>query len=374
MEEGPSASKDDDTHRWPRYDAAVLGFRHYWYPVLESRKLGRRPKPITIAGEKIVLVRDRDKVRALADRCPHRGVPLSAGRREFPGMLSCRYHGWTFDLATGELMAALTDGPDSPVCGLADVRVKTYPAEERAGLIWVYLGDEPHPPVEDDIPEELLLPDAVVEPMVERRLGNWRYAMENAVDEAHARYLHRKTPFAFFRKFPAYQTNVRMVPSANGQWLRRLSTPVFNSSEYPRVGTWPKEEGFWRRAGGQVIVGGARLPGIFSVGHKGWLDFQIFVPVDADHQLTVQVSMRRTKGLGALIWRLRFWTYIRLIHHILLQRREDGFIVAAMNAPPEYLFRPDVAIVAWRKWCHEKARLSPAAPASARPGIPVEAR
>lgn len=364
MDEGQSASNDSLSHRWPRYEAAALGFRHYWYPVLESRKLRKRPRAIMLCGEKVVLLRDQGKVRALHDRCPHRGVPLSAGRREFSGFLTCRYHGWTYDVSTGELVAALTDGPDSPICGLADVRVKTYPAEERAGLIWVYIGDAPHPPVEDDIPEELLLPDAVVEPMVELRKGNWRYAMENAVDEAHARYLHRKTPFAFFRKFPAYQTNVRMVPE--GKWLRRLSKPVFDTADYPRVGKWPGEEGFWRKAGGQVIVGRSRLPGIFSVGHKDWLDFQIFVPVDADHQLTVQVSMRRTSGLGALIWRLRFWTYIRFFHHIVLQRWEDGFIVDAIDAPPEYLFRPDAAIVGWRKWCHETARRSPAESA-ARP-------
>ena len=367
MQEGPSASQDSLASRWPRYEAAVLGFRHYWYPVLESRKLGRRPRTITVLGEKIVLVRDNGKVRALQDRCPHRGVPLSAGRREFPGFLTCRYHGWTYDIATGELVAALTDGPDSPICGLADVKVKTYPVEERVGLIWVYIGDEPHPAVEADIPEELLMPDAVVIPLVELRKGDWRYAMENAVDESHARYLHRKTPFAFFRKFPAYQTNVRMMPSEDGKWLRRLSKPVFDSAEYPRVGQWPKKEGFWRKAGGQVIVGGARLPGIFSVGHKNWLDFQIFVPVDADHQLTVQVSMRRTRGLGALIWRLRYWTYIRFFHHVILQRWEDGFIVGAIDAPPEYLFRPDVSIVGWRKWCDEKARRSPAEAAGTQP-------
>src|SRR5260221_13798262 len=126
MQEGPSASQDSLAHRWPRYEAAVTGFRHYWYPVLESRKLRRRPRAVTLLGEKLVLVRDNGTVRALKDRCPHRGVPLSAGRREFPGFLTCRYHGWTYDPATGELGAALTDGPDSPICGLSDVKWETH--------------------------------------------------------------------------------------------------------------------------------------------------------------------------------------------------------------------------------------------------------
>lgn len=370
MMERPQTTEEEQLERrWPRYEAAALGFRHYWYPVLESRKLRQRPRAITLLGDKIVLVRDRGTVRALHDRCPHRGIPLSAGRREFEGTLTCVYHGWTYDLASGELVAALTDGPDSPICGRASVRVATYPVEERAGLIWVYVGDAPAPPVEDDIPEELLRPDAVVQPMVDLRQGNWRYGMENAVDEGHAKYLHRHTPYYFFSKFPGYQTDTRMVPSEEGVWLRRVSNPVFEPADYPRVGKWPRHD-FWRWRGGApkegvgtgvVILGGARLPGIFSVGHEDWTDFQIFVPVDADHHLALQVSVRHTTGLGKLLWRLRYWSYIRYIHHVLLNRREDGFIVAVTDSPPERLYRPDISVVGWRKWCEEKARPSPAA-------------
>jgi phenylpropionate dioxygenase-like ring-hydroxylating dioxygenase large terminal subunit len=346
--------------RWPRYDAAALGFPEYWYPVLEAGKLGKKPRSVTICGEKIVLVRNQGRVYALSDRCPHRGVPLSAGRCEFPGTLTCVFHGWTYDLASGELVAALTDGPDSPICRDGSVRVATFPVAERCGLIWLYPGHGPPPPVEEDIPEELLLPDAVVAPTVELRKGNWRYAMETAVDEAHARYLHRRTPFGLFRKFPAYQTDVRMVPMADGKWLHRQSKPVFGPADYGRIGAWPKAEGFWRRAGNQIIVGRARLPAIFAVGHKDWQDFQIFVPVDADHQLTVQVAVKHARGLAALIWRLRIHSYLHLFHRIMLQRWEDGFIVNAMDSPPEHLFRPDVSITAWRRWCHDNARRPPA--------------
>jgi nitrite reductase/ring-hydroxylating ferredoxin subunit len=358
MEEGQSASKNA-SYRWPRYEAADCGFRHYWYPVFEARRLGHKPVAVKVLGEKLVLVRDGEKVHALHDRCPHRGVPLSAGRREFPGTLTCVYHGWTYDVSTGDLVAALTDGPDSPICGKAAVRVKKYPAEERAGLIWVYVGDEPHPPVEEDIPEELLHPGAVVESMIDTRKGDWRYAMENAVDEAHARYLHRRTPFAFFRKFPAFQRDVRTEPSEDRKWLLRLSKPVFGAHDYPGVGTWPRD-GFWRRAGGQVIVGKARLPAIFFVGHKGWHDYQIFVPVDREHHLMISVAVQRSSGLSAWLFRLRVRTYIKLLHRIMLNRWEDGFIVEAMDCPPERLFRPDVAIVAWRRWSDTEARHSPA--------------
>src|SRR5512132_1863284 len=110
-----------DWSTWPKYEAAVLGFRDYWYPVTWSRKVGARPIAVTVLGERIMLIRDKGRVRALNDRCPHRGVPLShpMSSREFPGSStwSCCYHGWTFDLETGVLVAAITDGPDSPICG-----------------------------------------------------------------------------------------------------------------------------------------------------------------------------------------------------------------------------------------------------------------
>ncbi len=377
MDERPTANDQGSGGRWPRYEAASLGFRHYWYPVLESRRLRKRPRAVTLLAEKIVLVRDRGKAYALRDRCPHRGVPLSMGRCVFPGMVTCAYHGWTFDLASGELVAALTDGPDSPICGKPEARVQTYPVEERAGLIWVYVGDEPRPPVENDIPEDLLRPDAVVEPMVDLRPGNWRYAMENAVDEAHAKHLHRRTPFYLFSQFPGYQTDTRMEPDEDGKSLIRISKPVFEAADYPRIGRWPPRQ-FWKRSGapkpGTAPVYPrrfwARLPAIFSIAHSSWHDYQMFVPVDEDQHLTLQVSVRWTRGLGAWLWRLRYWTYIRLIHHIMLNRWEDGAIIAAMDSPPEQLFRPDAAIVAWRRWCHENARHSPVEVAAAPDVVP----
>src|SRR5690349_18538981 len=152
MHEAPSAPPPSRSalQLWPRYAAAELGLRNYWYPVAWSRDVGRKPFALTLCGEPIMLLRERGKLHSLADQCPHRGIPLSVGRQEWAGTWSCRYHGWTFDLDSGVLRAALTDGPDSPICG--KVRVKTYPVEERAGLVWVYVGELAPPPVEADIP------------------------------------------------------------------------------------------------------------------------------------------------------------------------------------------------------------------------------
>ena len=156
---------------WPRYDAAVLGFRNYWYPALASRRVRRKPVSLKVLGERLVFIRYQGTCYALEDRCAHRGVPLSVGRCEFPGTktISCRYHGWTYDVTNGICIGAMTDGPDSPLVGKA--RVRSYPVEERKGLIWVYIGDGEPPPLERDVPPEFLEERAVIGMRVNLRQG-----------------------------------------------------------------------------------------------------------------------------------------------------------------------------------------------------------
>src|SRR3954449_2187219 len=74
-----SASREDMASNFPRYSAAALGYRNYWYPVALARELGRKPLARTILGERIAIFRDRGTLYALPNRCPHRGVPLSTG-------------------------------------------------------------------------------------------------------------------------------------------------------------------------------------------------------------------------------------------------------------------------------------------------------
>lgn len=365
-------SASSDLGSWPRYNEAVLGFRNYWYPVMFSNRLRRRPKALTICGEKIALFRvhgkspNRGKVFALNNRCPHRGVLLSEGRCEFAGTVSCVYHGWTYDLSTGKLVAVLTDGPDSPIVG--KVNVKTYPVEERAGLIWVYIGEGTPPPVEDDIPEELLRPGVVVEGFCEDRKGNWRFAMENCIDAGHAKYLHRTAIWTFFREMGVWSQGLDMVPSKDGKWLERVIGPTVAQDTFPGLGTWPKRRP-WKKQPTTGTPGkpnkaaqlDSRLPCICRPGHgnRGYQGYQIFVPIDATHHRAIMLSAKRGRGLDALKFRLKYWMDIFWVHDIGFQRWQDQRVIEMMHIPPERLYRPDKSITAWRRWCHETARTEP---------------
>ena len=135
--------------------------------------MGRRP---------VVVVRDNDRsIRVIHNQCAHRGSMVVALPQGSADEFQCCYHGWTFDLESGTLVAAITDGPESPICG--KVAVKPYPVEERVGIVWIYLGEGDPPPVESDIPESMLAEDAVVLGRISRRPGNWRFGAENGFQE-----------------------------------------------------------------------------------------------------------------------------------------------------------------------------------------------
>lgn len=341
-----SAVQRPEFARWPRYRAASLGFAEHWYPAILARRLGRRPKQVTLLGREIVLMRDRGRVWALHDRCPHRGIPLSRGRQVFPGTISCIYHGWTYDLASGKLVAALTDGADSPICG--KVRVKTFPVREEKGVIWVYVGEQEPPPLEADVPAEFLADDAVVLARAGVRSGNWRYAAENGFDEAHAKFLHRDAVWMLFRYFPAWM-RTKIQPEEGG-WITRVPEDVGFETEYPGLGTWPKGRPWASKRGGARVS--IRMPGVLRVRFREWTHYEWYVPTDPDHHLYLQFMHKSGGQVVHLVTRLRYWTYIRWLFHWKFNDQDKEMVeLLPGRSHPERLFRPDGSITAWRKLC-----------------------
>jgi nitrite reductase/ring-hydroxylating ferredoxin subunit len=361
---GPPVQDGADWSAWSQYNQAVLGFRNYWYPTVWASQVGDKPVALTVCGERITLVRDGDTVRGLHDRCPHRGVPLSLGRRQFPGTVSCPYHGWTFDLETGDLAAVLTDGPDSPICGR--VKVATYPVEERFGLLFVYIGDVPEgeqpPPVERDIPDELNTNEFVVGGRNDIRAGNWRFAAENGFDEGHAKYLHNTALWRLFKVMPAW--NKTRIVEQDG-WLVRVQDEIHWEAEFPGMGTFTNKR-WWKRMplpdrpgkGKKVnpVIGGLdipgfvsiRLPGLLRVAYPQFIHYEWYVPVDAEHVRYVQLMVKFERGLKAQIFKAKYLAAIRWLFHGQFTA-QDAWMVDVMDAPPEKLYRPDLSLTAWRR-------------------------
>ncbi|WP_293848769.1 aromatic ring-hydroxylating dioxygenase subunit alpha, partial [Steroidobacter sp.] len=105
-----------------------------WYVAELSSGLGTGLVPVRLLGRSLVLYRlSNGEVAALEDACPHRKLPLSMGRRQ-GDLVECGYHGMMFDRAG----ACRRVPGNQPIPDTA--RVRSYPAVERQGFIWVWMG------------------------------------------------------------------------------------------------------------------------------------------------------------------------------------------------------------------------------------------
>ena len=120
-----------------------MGMLDHWQPVLLSRRLGRGPVGVTVAGAPVALFRtSTGGPAAVSDVCPHRRLKLSAGE-VIGDRLRCKYHGWTFDACgNGESPAA----PKMTTC------TTSYDVREGHGLVWLKSRDSapPFPAIDAD--------------------------------------------------------------------------------------------------------------------------------------------------------------------------------------------------------------------------------
>ena len=161
--------------------------RNAWYVVGWSRDLGERPLPLTVMGEHLVIFRGQAGVHVLEDRCPHRHLPLSMGRVEGDAV-RCGYHGMLVG-ADGRCVSV-----PSQASAPARARVRAYPAAERHGWVWAWMGDA-------DKADEALIPDfsMMTDPRY-RAVGktnhvaaSYQLVVDNLMDLSHAAYVHGTT-------------------------------------------------------------------------------------------------------------------------------------------------------------------------------------
>ena len=163
--------------------------KNCWYGFGWSEELDGNPLVARrILGQGLIAFRDESgKVSVLADRCPHRFAPLSFGKVE-GGRIRCQYHGLAFDGAGACVSSPYGDPPDA--------RVRSYPAVERDGMIWVWPGD-PERVDESAIPDYGFHEARDDEDWVIRGYThvatNYENETDNLMDLTHAEFLHAQT-------------------------------------------------------------------------------------------------------------------------------------------------------------------------------------
>ncbi|WP_298283527.1 Rieske 2Fe-2S domain-containing protein [Novosphingobium sp.] len=205
----------------PSFDAdlALVGkgtpmgelLRRYWHPVYKSDKLADLPVKVKALGDEIILFRKPSgEVGAVYPRCIHRGTDLIWGKVTDKGIRCC-YHGWTFE-TDGKCVSQPAE-PNDGGKGKNAVRQPWYPAEERYGLIFVYMGPlDRKPPlprydVLENIPEgfEIYADDTSIPSAGAGYMPcNWLQHHENGMDPAHVPIVHE-------HQFPPILAKAEMI-------------------------------------------------------------------------------------------------------------------------------------------------------------------
>ncbi|MEQ8387668.1 MAG: Rieske 2Fe-2S domain-containing protein [Alphaproteobacteria bacterium] len=377
---------------WQVWLDAELGLRNYWYPAALSRHLAEgEHKAVKLLGEEILLMRQKGRVFALEDRCPHRGVRFSARPLFYTKeTLSCWYHTWTFDIETGQLRTILNE-PDSPLIGKCGV--KSYPVEERKGILFIFVGDEKPGPVENDVAPHFLDDNAVIyatEPYdIE---SNWRLACENGYDPGH-QFIHNWSPLSLdmgmhtsfgYTSTPAdlqETIDYRTEHGAPQGFTRKVQKTTFNHRAEIPLKDGTKKEIILPLARGKSEEELRKVTQIIYEGTVGlWLPcmlrvttfpqpycthYEAYVPKDEKTHTYFQFGVIHTDDEewadrwlteeGPLLWEepvVRGFTIDDAFARKEMQKfygEEDGW-------NRERLYRPDVELTMWRKFASEHAR------------------
>ena len=294
----PASKLPPISRQYAPYIEADWGFKNTWYPALFSNELAEGGlKGVSIGGHDIALRRARGRAWALADRCAHRGVKLSARPKCLTDeTVTCWYHGFTYGLEDG-ILKTIVASPNDPLIG--KVRIRTYPVVERAGIIFVFVGDEeyaPAPALEADLPIHIeddanavphILDDNVYVRGIHRTgNSNWRLAVENGFDPGHL-LIHwdNQIVAATDRKLglgvePISEDAIKVVDVPDGP---KGIMNMYNLRAYkfimenPAVGLKARgKKPYYARTS-------TYLPGVLLVEHwpiPGWAQYEWYVPLD----------------------------------------------------------------------------------------------
>jgi glycine betaine catabolism A len=155
-----------------------------------------------VAGMPLLMTRGADgEIRVFLNICRHRGTRLvtedglACGQKS----LSCRYHGWTYDL--GGALVAVPRAEAFPTLHRATHGLKPLPSAVRHGLIWAVLDPAARMPdmaaylgeVDRDFAALGLGQHKFFRQSVTRRATNWKLVIDAFLEIYHVKRLHAGT-------------------------------------------------------------------------------------------------------------------------------------------------------------------------------------
>ena len=274
--------------------------RDIWYVAVPSKDL-KRGKLLKkkYLGEPMALGRDASGAAfALRDICPHRAVPLSAGRmvKEESGetTVECPYHGWRFAASDGGCRAipSLVDGQ---AFDLSKIAVRRYPTAEQDDLVWIFMGATPESTPDGPPPRlaNMVLKSGASEgrvKFVERALleCHMDHAVIGLIDPAHTPFVHQSPLWRTPKGLKAKEK--RFEPTELG--FTMVSHKPVNSPLYRIIGGEIRVEI-------QFLLPGLRAESIRNETH-GYLGLAACTPIDEANTEIHQIMYWDTPVLDVL--------------------------------------------------------------------------
>jgi phenylpropionate dioxygenase-like ring-hydroxylating dioxygenase large terminal subunit len=313
----------------------AAGLRNCWYPLARSEDVGQAPLGVMALGEELVLWRDASgRAHAMTDRCPHRDTKLSLGE-VVNGALTCAYHGFQFD-ASGQCIAIPSEGGACPLT--RRFQVASYPTEERAGLVFGYVGDiDLFPPGRLHIPEELEHPAWSGFISHAEWGASWLRIIDNLADPMHGPFLHGRS-YTLGRG--ARQDRLRVVDLDDTGFLVEREGQRGVNFDWVEIHL---DGSLWCRLD---------IPYPWSAGPGeplrivGWV-----TPLDADRSACYFLRYRKLRGWKRNLWRSLYKLYLERNHWAVLEQDRVAMeaqrgIVSRVN---EHLAPTDVGTIRLRR-------------------------
>ena len=299
----------------------VMGefMRQFWVPACLSSELAANGPQmrLLLLCEKLIAFRDAaGRVGIMDHLCPHRRASFFFGRNEGDG-LRCGYHGWKFDVH-GNCM----DQPNLPEKKRypAGTKSRAYRTTERAGIVYVYMGQRDVPPELPEIEPTIGEPDDRNVALTQRDC-NWMQALEGDIDTSHLGFLHG-----------GCVDPARMDPNDAATYTVLNKAPEINVSEMP-FGTM--------YAASRDAMAGHEHHRFASYIFPFWVTYpsdrlernlsaNAWVPIDDEHTMIFNIDRQRAAG------QQKSMSYA------------DGTPVQGLARPLEYLPRTSDWMGRWR--------------------------
>ncbi|MEM6636784.1 MAG: aromatic ring-hydroxylating dioxygenase subunit alpha [Pseudomonadota bacterium] len=161
----------------------------FWHPVAFCHEIAAEPVAARLLDVDLVIWRTPAGLSVARDLCPHRGTRLSNGRID-GDQLICPMHGLHFDGAGS--CTKVPSNPDQSARVSPRLKLQSLRAEERYGILWTCLADDPiwplpdWPGIKDAALKKVFVPSDTWHAAASRHVENFN-------DVAHFPWVHKET-------------------------------------------------------------------------------------------------------------------------------------------------------------------------------------